>query len=239
MRRHYLKHGYPDARVASAEAIKNPEGTGYTIVFTVEEGERYAFGPASIELQTRRDRHRQARALHRDQPRRRLQRGARRKGGGKADARVERPGPRLRARARRPGARYRDTHSGDQVSHRGRSAPHGGADRRRRQRQDQGLGHPPRVPHRRRGSGQRLPHRARPRARPEARVLQECRRQEPQGLAARACRGDHRGDRAGDERSGLRHRLFDGGGRQRRHLLDRAQPARQRTVAASSSWQAA
>lgn len=49
LRRHYLKHGFPDARVASAEAVRNREGTGYSIVFTIEEGERYAFGPAAID----------------------------------------------------------------------------------------------------------------------------------------------------------------------------------------------
>ena len=49
LRRHYLKQGFPDARVVSAEAVKNPQGTGYVITFTVEEGERFTFAPASIE----------------------------------------------------------------------------------------------------------------------------------------------------------------------------------------------
>ena len=44
----YRKSGFPDARVVSAEAAKNAQGTGYAITFTVEEGERYTFGPVTI-----------------------------------------------------------------------------------------------------------------------------------------------------------------------------------------------
>src|SRR5262244_3587044 len=43
LRRHYLKQGFPDARVVAAEAVQNPQGTGYTITFTVEEGDRFTF----------------------------------------------------------------------------------------------------------------------------------------------------------------------------------------------------
>ncbi len=53
LRRHYLKQGFPDARVVSAEAVKNAEGTGYSITFTVEEGERFTFAPATIESSLR------------------------------------------------------------------------------------------------------------------------------------------------------------------------------------------
>ena len=53
LRRHYLKQGFPDARVVSAEAIKNAEGTGYVITFTVEEGERFTFAPATVETSLR------------------------------------------------------------------------------------------------------------------------------------------------------------------------------------------
>ncbi len=53
LRRHYLKQGFPDARVVSAEAVQNAEGTGYVITFTVEEGERFTFAPASIETSLR------------------------------------------------------------------------------------------------------------------------------------------------------------------------------------------
>jgi outer membrane protein insertion porin family len=49
LRRHYLKTGFPDARVTTAEAVKNAAGTGYAVTFTVEEGERYSFGAASVD----------------------------------------------------------------------------------------------------------------------------------------------------------------------------------------------
>src|SRR5262249_10181686 len=49
LRQFYLKNGFPDARVVSAEATKNAQGTGYAITFTVEEGERYTFGPVTIQ----------------------------------------------------------------------------------------------------------------------------------------------------------------------------------------------
>jgi outer membrane protein insertion porin family len=45
----YRKNGFPDARVVAAEATRNAEGTGYAIAFTVEEGERYTFGPVTIQ----------------------------------------------------------------------------------------------------------------------------------------------------------------------------------------------
>src|SRR5262245_46386315 len=53
LRRHYLKQGFPDARVVAAEAVQNPQGTGYTITFTVEEGERFTFAPATVESSLR------------------------------------------------------------------------------------------------------------------------------------------------------------------------------------------
>src|SRR5262249_23022012 len=49
LRQFYHKNGFPDARVISGEATKNAQGTGYTITFTVEEGERYTFGPVSLQ----------------------------------------------------------------------------------------------------------------------------------------------------------------------------------------------
>jgi outer membrane protein insertion porin family len=49
LRRHYLKNGFPDSRVRAAEAVKNAEGTGYGITFTVEEGERYVFGAVTFD----------------------------------------------------------------------------------------------------------------------------------------------------------------------------------------------
>jgi outer membrane protein insertion porin family len=49
LRQFYLKNGFPDVRVVTADANKNEQGTGYAIAFTIEEGERYAFGPTSIQ----------------------------------------------------------------------------------------------------------------------------------------------------------------------------------------------
>jgi outer membrane protein insertion porin family len=53
LRRHYHKQGFPDARVTSGEAVKNSQGTGYVITFTIEEGERYTFAPATVESSLR------------------------------------------------------------------------------------------------------------------------------------------------------------------------------------------
>ena len=49
LRQFYLKNGFPDARVVSADAAKNEQGTGYSITFTIEEGERYTFGPVILQ----------------------------------------------------------------------------------------------------------------------------------------------------------------------------------------------
>ncbi len=49
LRRYYLKNGYADARVISAVADLDPEGEGFFITFTVEEGELYRFGRVDVE----------------------------------------------------------------------------------------------------------------------------------------------------------------------------------------------
>ena len=49
LRRYYLKNGYADARIVSAVADLDPEGKGFFITFTVEEGELYNFGPINVE----------------------------------------------------------------------------------------------------------------------------------------------------------------------------------------------
>jgi outer membrane protein insertion porin family len=49
LRRYYLQNGYADARVVSAVADLDPEGKGFFITFTVEEGELYRFGNVDIE----------------------------------------------------------------------------------------------------------------------------------------------------------------------------------------------
>ncbi len=50
LRRYYLKNGYADARVISAVADLDPEGKGFFITFTVEEGELYNFGKIDVEI---------------------------------------------------------------------------------------------------------------------------------------------------------------------------------------------
>lgn len=49
LRRYYLRNGYADARVISAVADLDPEGNGFYITFTVEEGELYNFGPIDVQ----------------------------------------------------------------------------------------------------------------------------------------------------------------------------------------------
>jgi len=49
LRRYYLQNGYADARVVSAVADLDPEGKGFFITFTVEEGELYRFGRVDVE----------------------------------------------------------------------------------------------------------------------------------------------------------------------------------------------
>lgn len=49
LRQYYLKNGYADARVVSATADLDPNGQGFFISFTIEEGELYKFGTIDIE----------------------------------------------------------------------------------------------------------------------------------------------------------------------------------------------
>jgi outer membrane protein insertion porin family len=49
LRRFYLKNGYADARVISGVADLAPDGKGFFITFTVEEGQQYHFGAVNIE----------------------------------------------------------------------------------------------------------------------------------------------------------------------------------------------
>lgn len=48
LRRFFLKHGYADFRVISGVAELTPDREGFFITFTVEEGDRYKFGEATI-----------------------------------------------------------------------------------------------------------------------------------------------------------------------------------------------
>ena len=49
LRQHYLKNGYADAQVTVANAELDRDGSGFFITFSVEEGERYQFGPISVD----------------------------------------------------------------------------------------------------------------------------------------------------------------------------------------------
>ncbi len=49
LRQYYLKNGYADARIISANAELAPDGSGFFITFAVEEGEIYHFGTVQIE----------------------------------------------------------------------------------------------------------------------------------------------------------------------------------------------
>lgn len=49
LRQYYLKNGYADARVISANAELDLDGTGFIITYTIEEGELFNFGSVVIE----------------------------------------------------------------------------------------------------------------------------------------------------------------------------------------------
>jgi outer membrane protein insertion porin family len=49
LRQYYLKNGYADARVVSAGAELDRDGSGFYITFVVDEGELYKFGTIDIE----------------------------------------------------------------------------------------------------------------------------------------------------------------------------------------------
>src|SRR5437763_559035 len=49
LRRFYLKNGYADVRIVSAVAEFDPRRNGFVLTFTIEEGDRYVFGPIDIQ----------------------------------------------------------------------------------------------------------------------------------------------------------------------------------------------
>jgi outer membrane protein insertion porin family len=49
LRRYYVSRGYADFKVLSAVAQLTPGGGSFFITFTVDEGQRYKFGPVSID----------------------------------------------------------------------------------------------------------------------------------------------------------------------------------------------
>jgi outer membrane protein insertion porin family len=48
LRRFYLKKGYADVRIVSAVAEYDPAAKGFTVTFTIDEGQRYRFGKVEI-----------------------------------------------------------------------------------------------------------------------------------------------------------------------------------------------
>jgi outer membrane protein insertion porin family len=48
LRRFYLKHGFADVRIVSAIGEFDPERKGFTVTFTIDEGERYRIGTVDI-----------------------------------------------------------------------------------------------------------------------------------------------------------------------------------------------
>jgi outer membrane protein insertion porin family len=53
LRRFYLKQGYADVRIVSAVAEFDPSRNGFILTFTIEEGDRYVFGPIDIQSNVR------------------------------------------------------------------------------------------------------------------------------------------------------------------------------------------
>ncbi|HXV22861.1 MAG TPA: outer membrane protein assembly factor BamA [Alphaproteobacteria bacterium] len=49
LRRFYLTEGYADFRILSAVAELSPEGDGFVVTITLEEGDRYRFGEMTVE----------------------------------------------------------------------------------------------------------------------------------------------------------------------------------------------
>lgn len=49
LRKFYYNHGYPDFRILSSEGMLNEADNSYSIIFTVDEGERYTYGQITVE----------------------------------------------------------------------------------------------------------------------------------------------------------------------------------------------
>ena len=50
LRRHYLRHGYADFSIISAEAQLSPDGDYFEIAFSVEEGPRYTIADVAVNI---------------------------------------------------------------------------------------------------------------------------------------------------------------------------------------------
>jgi outer membrane protein insertion porin family len=49
LRRYYLSHGFADVRIVSANAVFDPDTKGFTITYTIEEGDQYRFGTVDVQ----------------------------------------------------------------------------------------------------------------------------------------------------------------------------------------------
>lgn len=50
LRRYYLRNGFADVRVVSADAVLDPDGGGFTITYTIEEGPRYKVADVAVNV---------------------------------------------------------------------------------------------------------------------------------------------------------------------------------------------
>ncbi len=50
LRRYYLRNGFADIRVVSADAVLAPDGSSFTVTYTVEEGPRYTVADVAVNI---------------------------------------------------------------------------------------------------------------------------------------------------------------------------------------------
>ena len=50
LRRYYLRNGFADVRVVSADAVLAEDGSGFTITYTIEEGQRYKVSDVAMNV---------------------------------------------------------------------------------------------------------------------------------------------------------------------------------------------
>ncbi len=50
LRRYYLRNGFADVRVVSADAVLTADGSGFTITYTLEEGPRYKIADVAVNI---------------------------------------------------------------------------------------------------------------------------------------------------------------------------------------------
>jgi outer membrane protein insertion porin family len=50
LRRYYLKNGFADVRVMSADAVLDADGSGFRITYTIEEGQRYRIADVTVNV---------------------------------------------------------------------------------------------------------------------------------------------------------------------------------------------